>query len=141
MEKKQLIHATSVVFCGRGVLIMGPSGSGKSDLALRLIDQGGMLIADDQTLLDKKDNQLFASPPESIKGLLEVRGVGVIQMPFCFDVQLHIVIECAPPSERLPEKQTMQILGVSLDKWYLSPFEASAVAKIRALLQYKIIST
>ena len=70
------LHGTTVALDGRAVLISGPSGSGKSDLALRLFDRGFVLVSDDRTIVRKEGSRLFASAPETIKGKLEVRGVG-----------------------------------------------------------------
>ncbi len=75
-----LVHATAVAIEGEAVLLRGPSGSGKSDLALRLIDGGAQLVADDQTLLRRAGGRVLASAPPAIAGLLEVRGVGVVRV-------------------------------------------------------------
>ncbi|MHA1114324.1 MAG: HPr kinase/phosphorylase, partial [Alphaproteobacteria bacterium] len=77
-----LVHATCVSLWGAGILLRGPSGSGKSDLALRLIDGGAVLVADDQVSLELRDGGLFASPPAATAGKLEVRGVGIVTVPF-----------------------------------------------------------
>jgi HPr kinase/phosphorylase len=131
------IYATSVVFCGHGLLLRGASGCGKSDLALRLMDAGGTLIADDHTIVEAMDGKVYAAPPESIRGLIEVRGVGLLQVPYCASARLHAVIDCVVPGtvERLPEARSAEFSGISLPLWSLTPFEASAVAKIRMLLQ------
>jgi HPr kinase/phosphorylase len=136
MSKPERVHGTSVVFCGRGLLIRGASGSGKSDLALRLIDAGGTLIADDQTHVEPKDGHAIASAPETIKGLIEVRGFGLVKMPDAGAVRLDTVIQCeAGEIERMPLPASMLVAGISLPLYYIKPFESSAVAKIRAILQ------
>jgi HPr kinase/phosphorylase len=131
------IHATSVVFCGRGLLLCGKSGAGKSDLALRIMDAGGSLISDDYTNLIVKDGQLFGSPPEPIKGLIEVRGIGLLKVPFINSARMDVVVMCEShgPIERLPGALTTTIEGILLKQISLNPFESSAVAKLRAFLQ------
>src|SRR6478752_5882906 len=76
----ETLHASTVAKDGRAVLITGPSGSGKSDLALRLLDRGFTLVSDDQTILKKDGTRLIASTPMTIAGKLEVRGLGIIDM-------------------------------------------------------------
>jgi HPr kinase/phosphorylase len=137
MQSSAPIHATSVVFCGRGLLLCGASGSGKSDLALRIMDAGGSLISDDYTALTVTGNQLFGAPPDTIKGLMEVRGVGLLNVSFVNSARLDVVVMCEShaPIERLPDAITTTIEGVSLPQIRLNPFESSAVAKLRAFLQ------
>lgn len=133
------LHATSVVFCGRGLLLRGASGSGKSDLALRIMDAGGSLVSDDYTQLVVKDNQLIASPPETIKGMIEVRGIGLLKVAHVPSTRIDVLIECESKEviERLPQVIHTEIEGISLPTLKVYPFEASAVAKLRAFLQNK----
>jgi len=128
-----LAHATSVLVDGTGVLIRGPSGSGKSDLALRLIDGGARLISDDQTVLEARDGHLWASAPPSIAGKLEVRGLGIAVVPSIPSAALGLVVDLLPPDriERMPEPSTAALLGVILPRLDLASFEASAPAKLR----------
>ena len=74
----ETVHASTVALDGRAVLISGPSGSGKSDLALRLLDRGFALVSDDQTVVKKQGDALLASAPPSIAGKMEVRGIGIL---------------------------------------------------------------
>ena len=74
----ETVHASTVALDGRAVVIMGPSGSGKSDLALRLLDRGFTLVSDDQTVVKKNGDRLVASAPPTIAGKLEIRGIGVV---------------------------------------------------------------
>ena len=131
-----LVHATAVLVEGAGVLIRGPSGSGKSDLALRLIDRGGVLVADDQTRIERRGGALIASAPPAIAGKLEVRGVGIVDLPFAAEAPLALAVDLVSPAqvERLPAPQQTEILGVLLSVLALAPFEASATVKLRIAL-------
>jgi len=147
---RELIHASCVAFGsggGRGtsaaagstppgplaVLLRGPSGAGKSDLALRLIDQGARLVADDQTELSLADGMLLARSPQTIRGKMEVRGLGIADLqPLC-DVPVGLVVDLTDGEavERMPESETCAILGVQLPLVRFDPFEASTPAKLR----------
>src|SRR6185312_8976695 len=87
------VHASTVAIDGRAVLITGPSGSGKSDLALRLIDRGFILVGDDQTIVRRDGDRLVASAPARIAGKLEVRGIGIIEMETAGDVPVALLVE------------------------------------------------
>jgi HPr kinase/phosphorylase len=128
-----LVHGTTVALEGEGVLLRGPSGSGKSDLALRLIDGGARLVADDQTELTRAAEGVIARSPASIAGRMEVRGVGILRVPTVPSAPLRLVIDLVAPDrvERLPEPQFCDYLHCSLPLLALAPFEASAPAKIR----------
>ncbi|MCH7540873.1 MAG: HPr kinase/phosphatase C-terminal domain-containing protein [Proteobacteria bacterium] len=127
------VHATSVELAGTAVLLRGPSGSGKSDLALRLIDGGARLVADDYTEIELRDGRLVASVPAATAGLLEVRGLGIVQVPNVAEAWLRLVVDLVPPDEveRLPEKAHMAYLGVELPLLALAPFESATPAKLR----------
>jgi len=129
------IHGSCVEVEGLGVLLCGPPGSGKSDLTLRLIDDGARLIADDYTELTPENGRLFATAPENIEGLLEVRGVGLLEIGAALRVELGIVIDLVEPAavERLPDDRTMNLSGVAMPHFTLAPFEASAPAKVRLI--------
>ena len=128
-----LVHATCVAIEGAGVLLRGPSGAGKSDLALRLIDGGARLVADDQVELVRQDESVLARPPESLAGLLEVRGLGIIRLHHLPDAPVLLVADLVPADqvERLPEPATVHLLGCDLPLLHLDPFTASAPAKLR----------
>ena len=96
------IHATCVAIRAKGVLILGDSGAGKSDLALRLIDAGAKLVADDRTELYLTRGLLCARAPKTIAGLIEVRGLGVIVLPFAKSVSLALAVKLGVPARRLP---------------------------------------
>lgn len=131
-----MVHGTTVALDGEGVLLRGPSGSGKSDLALRLIDRGARLVADDQTELTCAAQRLIARAPRSITGRMEVRGVGILRVPAVPSAPLRLVVDLVAPDrvERLPEPQFCDYLQCSLPLLTLAPFEASAPAKIRLAL-------
>lgn len=130
------IHATTVDIDGSGVLLSGSSGSGKSDLALRLIDGGARLVADDRTDLALSDGRLVASAPREIAGRMEVRGLGVLEKDAVPQTVLALVVELVDPEdvERVPETATVTFLGVDVPVVRLHAFEASAAAKVRAAL-------
>jgi serine kinase of HPr protein (carbohydrate metabolism regulator) len=112
----ETVHGTSVALDGGGVLLRGPSGSGKSDLALRLIDGGAALVADDQTALSRKGEEILASAPPQIVGRMEVRGLGVIRLSAVSDIPVRIVVDIVPADEveRLPKPAETMLLGVAL---------------------------
>ena len=92
MSDNRLMHATAVVVNNCGILLTGKSGSGKSDLALRLIEtKNAVLVADDAVLLEKKGQKLYARPAENIAGLLEVRGVGLVKYPYIEESYYYVV--------------------------------------------------
>jgi serine kinase of HPr protein (carbohydrate metabolism regulator) len=128
-----LVHATTVEIGGLGVLIRGPSGSGKSDLALRLIDAGAGLVADDQTELSVRGSRLAARCPDAIAGLLEVRGVGLVRLPPLAWAPVGLVVDLVEPGtvERMPEPAIAEYLGLSVPLVRLAAFEASTPAKVR----------
>ena len=138
-----LVHGTTVALEGEGVLLRGSSGSGKSDLALRLIDGGARLIADDQTELTRAADGVMARSPASIAGRMEVRGVGILRVPTVPSALLRLVIDLVPPDrvERLPEPQFCDYFQWPLPLLAVAPFEASAPAKIRLALAGLVRST
>lgn len=135
MSSSCLRHATCVSVKGVGILLEGPSGVGKSDLALRLIDQGAILVADDQVVITRGPQDLLASPPATTAGLLEVRGLGLFTQSYAPSTPVHAVItlESARDFERLPLPESIGILGFSLPHYRLNPTVASATARVRLL--------
>ncbi len=103
------VHGTCVARDGAGVLLLGPAGTGKSDLALRLLSRGFDLVADDQVLIEDG----AARSPESLAGLLEVRGLGILRLPHAATARLALAIELGLP-ERLPEARFHEELGLPL---------------------------
>lgn len=127
------VHASCVVVASLGVLIRGAPGSGKSDLAARLIDQGGRLVADDRVDLAVRDGSLVASAPAAIAGLLEVRGIGILRMTALAEAAIGLVVDMVGQEdvERVPEPAFCDYMGVAVPLLRLWPFEPSATAKIR----------
>jgi serine kinase of HPr protein (carbohydrate metabolism regulator) len=127
----ETVHASSVAIDGRAVLISGPSGAGKSDLTLRLIDRGFTLVSDDQTLIRLEGDRLTASPPPTIAGKLEIRGIGIIDMASVNDVPVALLVELTGEIERLPdENRERPLLGVPLPLVSIDAMAASAAAKV-----------
>jgi serine kinase of HPr protein (carbohydrate metabolism regulator) len=139
-------HGTVVEIGGWGVLLRGAPGSGKSSLALRLIDAEGFglgnkplrarLVADDQFLLAKSGPSLVASPPAQLAGLLEIRGLGLVNLPYLPEVSLNLVVELGTAAPRMPEAHELQTVleGVVLKRIMLEASDSAALAKIRASL-------
>ena len=127
------IRGTCVAVDGRGVLLRGPSGAGKSDLALRLIDEGARLVADDYTDIESRDGRLFASAPPEISGMIEVRGLGILRVAAEPSVALDVALDLVAAEDvaRMPRSEKLEILGVFVPVFRLAPFEASAPAKVR----------
>ena len=135
---KHTLHANSVVFNQKGLLILGESGMGKSDLSLRLIDNGGILISDDYTILtldNTKDMpELYASSPDNITGFLEIRGLGIMIMPYIKNHKIDYVIELVTDYPRIPEITYCDYNTIRLRKFLLNPFELSVLNKIHHIV-------
>jgi HPr kinase/phosphorylase len=131
-----LVHATAVAIGGRAVLLRGPSGSGKSDLALRLIDAGARLVADDQSRLWRDGDTILVRAPQPIAGLIEARGVGIVKLDPLPVARLALIADLVAPQhiERLPESGSETIFGLAIPLVAIAPFEASAPAKLRLAL-------
>ena len=133
---RQMLHGTAISIGGHGVLIMGESGSGKSDLALRLIDRGAILISDDVVFLETHDNVPILTVAPNIAGKIEVRGVGIFDVHFIASAPLRLVIEFVDAPDRLPEDIAHTIIGdyvVPVSK--LNPFEQSSAIKVEYALR------
>ena len=131
---EETVHASCVAIGGRGVLIAGPSGSGKSDLALRLIDRGALLVSDDYTALRIEGPRLIASAPATIAGLIEVRGVGIVERERSGEVPVCLLADAGAAVERLPEPRSRAILGIDLPWIAIAALEASAPLKLESAL-------
>ena len=115
-EAPLLIHATTVSHQGRGLLICGPSGSGKSALALQMMALGADLVADDQTELTRDGARLIARAPAALHGLIEARGVGILRATAVAQAEIVLVADLSQPAQgRLPPHQNVTLLGLTLD--------------------------
>lgn len=138
----EVMQATCVAIGYQGVLLAGPPGSGKSDLALRLIDAGGRLVADDLVSVNAERELLIARPAgdEAYYGVLEVRGVGLLAVPNVPQIALSLMVQAGTLSERVPEVASVTMQGIEIPVLQLPFFEASAPAKIRAALSYRRVA-
>ena len=133
----ETIHAGCVAIGGRGILIRGRSGSGKSDLALRLIDRGARLVSDDYTILEARGDRVRAAAPPTIAGKLEIRGIGIVELAAESDVPVCLVAYLDAPPERLPEPKETLLLGTPVPAIAIAALEASAPLKLeQALLRF-----
>jgi serine kinase of HPr protein (carbohydrate metabolism regulator) len=132
-----LYHATCVEIDARGVLIEGPPGSGKSDLALRLLGRGAMLVSDDYVELASKGGHLTATAPEKIAGKMEVRGVGLVDVDYTSEVKIVLLIELTPRDKipRLPDPRHKELESIRVPHFALEAFDASAIDKIFLILK------
>ncbi|MEQ8355650.1 MAG: RNase adapter RapZ [Kiloniellaceae bacterium] len=141
-SRGKTIHATAVMLTVPGlgnwaVLLRGASGAGKSDLALRLIDQGATLISDDQTVLRRRGSALLAAPPATIAGKLEVRGLGIVVLPYRTAVPVALLADLRPTEqiERLPEAGYESLADCNLRRIDIDPTQISAAEKLRLALR------
>jgi HPr kinase/phosphorylase len=145
-DATELAHGTCVALGRTAALLRGPSGSGKSDLALRFLFlarrgpaalEAPILVADDQVWLVRNGERLLARPPDAIRGKMEVRGVGIVEVKSLMEAELALVVDLVPALqiERLPEGDaTARLLGVELPRVALFPWEASAPIKLAIAL-------
>jgi len=152
MHEEALIHGTCLALGDDGVLLLGAPGSGKSDLALRLIDAAGMglsgvariarLVADDQVAIRRAEGRLIASAPQALAGKLEIRGIGIVDIAPQANAALRLAVRLTPAAEieRLPDlaQARMEILGIAIPLVLIDPEKASAPARIRAALDHSI---
>jgi serine kinase of HPr protein (carbohydrate metabolism regulator) len=132
----ETIHASTVAIDGKAVLIGGPSGSGKSDLALRLIDRGAVLVSDDYTIVRRTGAELLASAPANIAGKMEVRGLGIVDMPNAADIPVALFVDLDAEPQRLPEPgETRMLAGVAVPVVALNGHENSAPIKVELSLK------
>jgi serine kinase of HPr protein (carbohydrate metabolism regulator) len=131
----ETVHASTVANNGRAVMITGPSGSGKSDLSLRLLDRGFVLVSDDQTIVKKDGDRILASAPPTIAGKLEIRGIGIVEMERAENVPVALVVELTSDIQRLPDdSRERPILGVKIPLITIDAMTASAPSKVALAL-------
>lgn len=130
------VHASCVSIGSRGVLLLGKSGSGKSDVALRLMAHGAMLVADDQVLLHEEDGVLRAGVDAHIRGLLEIRGIGLVRYPVASNIPLRLAVNLVAleQMEHIPTPQQFSLLGVSIPQISIHGFDSSTPHKIYAAI-------
>jgi HPr kinase/phosphorylase len=110
------LHGSAVAFAGRGVLILGGSGTGKSALALALVGRGAALVADDRVDLERRGGALIASAPAALAGLIEVRGIGLLRLPAAPEAVVTLAVDLGrPPAARMPQRVTIAWLGVEVE--------------------------
>lgn len=131
------MQASAVAINGAAVLLTGPSGSGKSDLCLRLMDRGAVLVADDFVELTRQAADVLVSPPASIRGLLEIRGLGIKRFACVEGVPVKMVFRLKAPDkiERLPSPDMIDLCGTPVPVFDLYAFAASATAIIMTALE------
>jgi len=131
----ETIHATCVAIGGRGLLILGPSGTGKSDLALRLIDRGALLVSDDGVAVRAGSGRAYAAAPATIEGRMEIRGLGIVDVPTMKEAPIALCISLGA-GERMPPESlpTFSLVGVAIPMLGIDPFEASAPIKVERAL-------
>jgi len=131
----ETLHASTVALDGRAVLICGPSGSGKSDLALRLLDRGFTLVSDDQTIVRQDGGRLIASAPPTIHGKLEIRGIGIVEMETVDDVPVALCVELSSDIQRIPDdSRDRLVLDIRIPLINVDALTASAPSKVAVAL-------
>ena len=135
-------HGTVVAYQGKGVLLRGISGSGKSDLAVRLIAAGAELVADDRVVLERAGEGLVASCPQNLASLIELRGIGIMALPFRPQAEIALVVDLVDSGdvERLPESSRAVLEGLFLPVVRLDAFEASTPIKILWVLEHRVLA-
>ncbi|MGE8943066.1 HPr kinase/phosphorylase [Leptospira interrogans] len=146
----EFLHGTAIALAGRAALIRGAPGTGKSDLALRclmqpasaVIPEQAILVADDQVIVQAIGGCLLLRCPPTIRGRLEVRGVGIVEMPWKEPAELRLVVDLVLPEqvERLPEPSSVHLQDVGVRRLALAPFEASSPLKLLLALRDDVTS-
>ncbi len=132
-ERSVRLHATCIRAFGKGLLLLGPSGSGKSDTALQLMAYGAELVADDQTILALQNDQIIASCPEELLGMIEARNMGLLKVNMAPRVAVSTLVDLSKTeSERYPQHKSALLLGKHLTLFH-KPATGSFPA---ALFQY-----
>jgi serine kinase of HPr protein (carbohydrate metabolism regulator) len=136
IPSSETVHASAVAIGGRAVLIGGRPGAGKSDLALRLIDRGAVLISDDYCDVRRTEGALRASAPPAILGKIEMRGLGIVEMATVQKVPIALFVDLDSAPERMPDPgECRSLAGVAVPVLRLAGLEASAPLKVEAALR------
>lgn len=127
MSTSEQIHATAVIWKGAGILLLGEAGSGKSGLAAEVIVRGGELVGDDQLLICEEKGKLFVDAPPQLAGVLELRDMGLVKLPYVASTQIHLVIRCGTgPAQR----EQYEKFGVTLPCIALDSTHAGNAARV-----------
>lgn len=133
----ETIHASCVAIDGQAVLIEGRSGTGKSDLALRLIDRGARLVSDDYTMLLRRGADLIARPPDNLAGKMEIRGIGIVELSHVVDMPVAMLVAITETPPRMPAGGRKRVLaGVEVREIALPSLEPSAPIKVEWALRH-----
>ena len=128
-----LLAASAVAIDGRAILIRGASGAGKSELALMLIDRGGLLVSDDQVAVSRRGDGLFAAPAPNIAGKIEVRNLGIIAMAAASDIPVALSVRLEPDAPRwIDHPERLELLGLAIPE--IALFRDSPALAIKAEL-------
>lgn len=138
MSGRLRLHASAVVIGEDGVLITGPSGSGKSDLALRLIDRGARLLGDDQILLTADGERLIGNGLGGFRGRMEIRGAGFADLPWAARAEIKLHVELGEMNARLPAARLAAFAGVEVPSWTLDAGRAAAPLFVELILSGRI---
>ena len=139
------MHASFVLWRNKGILFRGKSGSGKSELALKFIEnKNAVLVADDVVALKTRQNKLWGYAPENIRGLLEIRNVGISRYEFAAEAEVSLLVNLVQYKEnleRLPKNKTENILGVEIPAIDLYAEDATILEKIIVKLRDNLLQT
>jgi serine kinase of HPr protein (carbohydrate metabolism regulator) len=145
MSEPATVHGSAVLVGERGVLIRGPSGSGKSSLLLGLLASEPAttwLIADDRVVVTAAHGRLIASAPPVLAGLMEIRGQGIVRRPFVSPARLHLVVDLMPLSDcdRMPDREaeTVGVEAIELPLLLLPIAGADGPVRVRAALAERL---
>lgn len=135
------VYGNCIDFDGNGIIILGKSSMGKSDLTYRLIENhGANLVSDDHIIIEKEENNLIAKTVENIKGLIEIRNIGIIKISHIEKTKIKLIIELEKQEnlERMPEDEFLEIDGIKIKKIKLDAFEQSTELKIITALKIEL---
>lgn len=139
------MHASFVLWRNKGILFRGKSGSGKSELALKFIEnKNAVLVADDVVALKTRQNKLWGYAPENIRGLLEIRNVGISRYEFAAEAEVSLLVNLVQYKEnleRLPKNKTENILGVEIPAIDLYAIDTTILEKIIVKLRDNLLKT